>query len=206
MVLLHIEASPKGEYSYSSQIAQSFLAAYKEKNPEDEIRTLNVFDRDLPAFGKIEALAKFAPILGEQRSTEQEQAWDRVKEEIRYLDEADKILLSCPMWNYSIPWRLKQYLDCIVQPIETFGYDFDRMEHVGLLRNRPLQLILTRSSTMAGDYADFQLPYLKYIFGAIGIRDTRAMVASSTTQASKELTQAYLESFVDEAKLAAAKF
>ena len=206
MVLLHIEASPKGEYSYSSQIAQSFLAAYKEKNPEDEIRTLNVFDRDLPAFGKIEALAKFAPILGEQRSTEQEQAWDRVKEEIRYLDEADKILLSCPMWNYSIPWRLKQYLDCIVQPIETFGYDFDRMEHVGLLRNRPLQLILTRSSTMAGDYADFQLPYLKYIFGAIGIRDTRAMVASSTTQASKELTQAYLAPFIEDAKLTAANF
>ena len=31
MVLLHIEASPKGEYSYSSQIAQSFLAAYKRR-------------------------------------------------------------------------------------------------------------------------------------------------------------------------------
>ena len=117
-----------------------------------------MFDRDLPAFEKNRALAKFAPILGEQRSTEQEQAWDRSREEIRYLDEADKILLSCPMWNYSIPWRLKQYLDCIVQPIETFGYDFDRMEHVGLLRNRPLQLILTRSSTMAGDYADFSFP------------------------------------------------
>ena len=206
MVLLHIEASPKGEYSYSSQIAQSFLAAYKEKNPEDEIRTLNVFDRDLPAFGKIEALAKFAPILGEQRSAEQEEAWGRVKEEIRYFDEADKILLSCPMWNYSIPWRLKQYIDCLVQPIETFGYDFEKMEHIGLLRNRPLQLILTRSSTMAGDYADFQLPYLKYIFGAIGIRDTRAMVASSTTQASKELTQAYLAPFIEDAKLTAANF
>jgi FMN-dependent NADH-azoreductase len=206
MVLLHIEASPKGEYSYSSQIAKSFLAAYKEKNPEDEIRTLNVFDRDLPAFGQIEALAKFAPILGEQRSAEQEEAWDRVKEEIRYFDEADKILLSCPMWNYSIPWRLKQYIDCLVQPIETFGYDFEKMEHVGLLRNRPLQLILTRSSTMAGDYADFQLPYLKYIFGAIGIRDMRAIVASSTTQASKELTQTYLESFLEEAKLTAANF
>ncbi|QFU75398.1 flavodoxin family protein [Halioglobus maricola] len=206
MVLLHIEASPKGEYSYSSQIAKSFLAAYKEKNPEHEIRILNVFERDLPSFGETEALAKFAPILGEQRTAEQEAAWDRIKEEIRYFDEADKILLSCPMWNYSIPWRLKQYIDCLVQPIETFGYDFEKMEHVGLLRNRPLQLILTRSSTMAGDYADFQLPYLKYIFGAVGIRDTRAMVASSTTQASKELTQAYLDSFIEEAKLTAGSF
>ena len=59
---------------------------------------------------------------------------------------------------------------------------------------------------MAGDYADFQLPYLKYIFGAIGIRDTRAMVASSTTQASKELTQAYLAPFIEDAKLTAANF
>ena len=78
MILLHIEASPKGEYSYSSRIAQWFLDAYKADNPDDEIRTLNVFDRDLPAFGETEALAKFAPILGEQRSAEQEQAWDRI--------------------------------------------------------------------------------------------------------------------------------
>lgn len=206
MVLLHIEASPKGEFSYSRRIANSFLEAYKAKHPDDEIRTLNVFDRDLPAFGDTEALAKFAPILGEQRSAEQEEAWEKIKEEIRYFDEADKIVLSCPMWNYSIPWRLKQYIDCLVQPIESFGYDFDKMEHVGLLRNRPLQLILTRSSTIAGDYADFQLPYLKYIFGAIGIRDTRVIVASNTTQANKELTESYLEPLLEEAMLAAGRF
>jgi FMN-dependent NADH-azoreductase len=206
MVLLHIEASPKGEYSYSGRLAKAFLETYKANNPEDEIRTLNVFERDLPDFGKVEALAKFAPILGEQRSDEQEQAWARIKEEIQYFDQADKILLSCPMWNYSVPWRLKQYIDCLVQPIETFGYDFEKMEHIGLLRNRPLQLILTRSSVIAGDYADFQLPYLKYIFGAIGIRDMRALVASNTTQASREATEAYLAGFDVNAKDAALQF
>ncbi|CAA0093064.1 FMN-dependent NADH-azoreductase 1 [Zhongshania aliphaticivorans] len=206
MILLHVEASPKGDHSYSSRLATSFLDEYKLKNPDDEIRTLNVFERDLPEFGKIEALAKFAPIMGEVRNSEQEEAWARIKEEIRFFDEADKILLSCPMWNYSVPWRLKQYIDCLVQPIETFGYDFEKMDHVGLLRNRPLQFILTRSSTMAGDYSDFQLPYLKFIFGAIGIRDLRVITASNTTQASRENTEAYLTKFDGDAKEAAQRF
>ncbi|NKI15887.1 flavodoxin family protein [Spongiibacter sp. KMU-166] len=206
MILLHIEASPKGDHSYSSRLARAFLEAYKAKNPDDEIRTLNVFEHDMPAFGKAEAFAKFAPIMGEARTAEQESAWEKVKQEISYFDGADKILLSCPMWNYSIPWPLKQYIDCLVQPLETFGYDFEKMDHVGLLRNRPVQMILTRSSTMPGDYNDFQLPYLKYIFGAIGIRDVRAIVPWATTKASREEVEAYLSGFETEARQAAENF
>lgn len=206
MILLHIVASPKGELSHSIKLAESFLETYKKNNPDDEIRTLNVFERELPEFGSLAALAKFAPIEGKERTSEEKAIWQEVKREIQYFDQADKILLSCPMWNYSIPWRLKQYIDCIVQPIETFGFDFEKMEHVGLLRNRPIQFILTRSSTHEGDANDFQLPYLKYIFELIGITDARTLVASSTTNPDSEKKAKYIQQKQLDASAAAAVF
>ena len=61
--VLHIEASPKGNRSGSSQLAAWFLSAYREANSQDEIEVLNVFEADLPPFGEDAANAKFAAIF-----------------------------------------------------------------------------------------------------------------------------------------------
>lgn len=206
MDVLHLIASPKGERSFSADIAGVFLAAYRERNPDDTIRTINVFDDAVPTFGCDAAVRKFARYFEEEVAPEGERAWAGVEALIASFDAADKIVLSCPMWNYSIPWALKLYLDNLVQPGLTFGYERATMQHVGLLRNRPLQFILTRSSIMAGDFVDFQLPYLRFIFDAIGIRDTRVIVASNTTQPGADARAAYIRSFDAAARDAAARF
>lgn len=205
-MLLHIVASPKGERSASRSLADRFLATWREQNPDEEIDTLALFEEDLPRFEAEHAFRKFAPIFGEEVSSEAEDAWRIVTDAVARLDRADRILLSCPMWNYSIPWALKLYLDIIVQPRVTFGYNVEEMRHVGLLRNRPMQMILTRSSTMAGDYVDFQLPYLKHIFETIGIRDIRALVVPATTRPGAEAREAYVRSFDIQADAAARAF
>jgi len=196
--VLHIEASPRGTRSGSSQLACWFLDAYRAAHPGDEIQVLNVFDADLPAFGADAANAKFAAIFQEELTPAQTAIWEDVKGRIAEFDASDKIVLSSPMWNYSIPYPLKHYLDILVQPILTFGYDFEKMMHVGLLRNRPVQLFLTRSSTPPGDYADFQLPYLRFVLGSIGLRDLRVLTAWQTTQPSAEARSGYLEGFREE--------
>ena len=193
--ILHIEASPRGDRSGSSQLASWFLDAYKKTNPDDKVDTLNVFDAEFPMFGADAAHAKFAPIFQEAVSDEQKAIWDAVKSQIEYFDSHDKIVVSCPMWNYSVPWALKAYIDVIVQPILTFGYDFEKMLHVGLLRNRPVQLLLTRSSTPPGAPYDFQLPYLRHVFGSMGLNDIRQIVVAQTTQPSAEARTEYLDSF-----------
>ena len=204
--VLHIEASPKGSRSGSSQLAAWFLSAYRDANPQDDIEVLNVFEADLPPFGEDAANAKFAAIFQEKLTDDQAAVWQQVKKRIADFDACDKLVLSAPMWNYSIPYALKHYLDIIVQPILTFGYDFEKMMHVGLLRNRPVQLLLTRSSTPPGDYADFQLPYLCYVLGSIGLRDIRVITASQTTQPSAYARTAYLEGFKPECETLGASF
>lgn len=204
--ILHIEASPKGERSGSSKLAAWFLDAYRQAHPEDLVEKLNVFDAQLPTFGADAAHAKFAPIFGEAVSPSQQRLWEDVKSRIAHLDSFDKIVLSSPMWNYSVPYPLKHYLDIIMQPGITFGYDPKKMIHIGLLKNRPVQLLLTRSSTAPGDYADFQLPYLRYVFSAMGLTDLRVVTAWQTTKMSADERASYLASFETECGTMASAF
>lgn len=204
--ILHLEASPKGELSSSSKLANWFLNAYSEANPEDTIETLNVFEADLPKFGAEAALAKFAPIFGEETTDTQKSIWTEVTAQIDHFASFDKIVLSCPMWNYSVPYPLKHYLDIIMQPRITFGYDPEKMIHIGLLKNRPIQFLLSRSSIPPGDYGDFQLPYLRFVFGAMGLTDIRMITAWQTTKPTPEGRSDYIKSFEAECNVHAAAF
>jgi len=205
-VLLFISASPKGARSASGRIACAFIDAYREKHPEDTISKIELFQHELPEFGNLETEAKFAPIFGEQITQAHRTAWKRIEDEIETFKSADKILLASPMWNFGLPYKLKHYIDILVQPALTFGYDRERMVHLGLVKNKPLQLILTRSSILPGDFSDFQLPYLKYVFEFIGIHDIRVITAWQTTKPSQEEREAYIQSFFEPARNAALSF
>lgn len=204
--ILHIEASPRRELSGSSKLAKWFLEAYTEANPQDTVEQLNVFDADLPEFAADAAKAKFAPIYGEEISDVQREIWVDVNRHIKHFDSFDKIVLSSPMWNYSVPYPLKHYLDIIMQPGITFGYDPEKMVHIGLLKNRPVELLLTRSSTPPGDYGDFQLPYLRFVLGAMGLRDLRVITPWQTTKMTPEERTNYIASFKAECREHASVF
>lgn len=204
--LLHIHASPKGARSASLRLANVFLDEVRRLEPDLEISRLDLFEDALPEFAGDAAIAKFAPLFGETRTPAQEDAWAAVLAQIERLDAADRILLSTPMWNYSIPYRLKHYFDLVLQPRVTFGYDPQKMLHFGMLRNRPVQLILTRSSVIPGDFTDFQLPYLKFAFDVMGMRDLSVLAAWRTTRPTPEAREEYVASFEPQAREAAAAF
>jgi FMN-dependent NADH-azoreductase len=35
-----------------------------------------------------------------------------------FLKSADAYLISVPMWNFSIPYMLKHYIDIVIQPMD----------------------------------------------------------------------------------------
>jgi FMN-dependent NADH-azoreductase len=91
---------------------------------------------------------------------------------IERFKSADTYLISTPMWNFSIPYLLKHYLDVILQPKYLFRYTASGVE--GLVKNKSMVVITSRG----GDYtlpetrgADFQESYLRFVFGFIGITD-----------------------------------
>ena len=62
--LLHISASPRGAASESLAIAATFLDAYRDTHPDDEIVEWDLWDGTLPEFGPAAAAAKMAVFAG----------------------------------------------------------------------------------------------------------------------------------------------
>ena len=203
--VLHVVGSPKGDASTSTRVARAFLSAYRDASLGHEVTTLDVWTAELPRFGRDLAIAKLAPLTGEARTAEQEARWQEVGSWVADFAAYDKLVISTPMWNFGLPYQLKHYIDLLVQPGLSFGLN-EAFEHVGLLADRPVQLVLTRSSPLPeGSPEDFQLPYLKHVLGFIGLHDVRALVIEGTTLPPAALEE-LVESQSEKARELAADF
>jgi FMN-dependent NADH-azoreductase len=207
--LLYIQTSPQGERSKSNSVADAFVKAYKQVNPQDSVETLNVFSADLPAFDGLTVQAKYTILHGKTHSSEEATAWKAVEKMIGQFKSADKYLLSVPMWNFSIPYRLKQYIDILVQPGYTFSYDAQK-GYQGLVKDRPLLVVYARG----GEYAkgtgseafDLQSRYVELIFGFIGFTDIKTIVVEPTLQGGPDITQQKVNEAIKKAEQLASSF
>jgi FMN-dependent NADH-azoreductase len=140
--LMYIEASSRRDRSKSTQVAHAFLESYKQAHTDDAVEHLNLFEADIPAFTGPTIKAKYTMMAGEDFSSEEKQDWRHVEKLIADFKDADKYLMSVPMWNFSIPYRLKQYVDNLVQP----GYTFKVVEdgYEGLVKDKPMTVIYAR--------------------------------------------------------------
>ena len=80
------------------------------------------------------------------------------------------------MWNFGIPYRLKQWIDVITQPGVTFRFD-PAQGYQPLLKDRPTVVILASGSDfvtgMNRGRIDMATPYLREALRFIGISDVR---------------------------------
>jgi FMN-dependent NADH-azoreductase len=204
MRTLWIEASPKDDDALSSQLAQAYLDAAGEVG---EVERFSVWDEKVLRFGRDAAIAKFAPLFGEQITQDQQSVWQQVLGEIERVRGFDRLVVSSPMWNWHVPHALKAWIDIIVQPVASFTLN-ERGEHVGTLgEGKPLQLLLTRSSAYDGrhpELQDFQKPYLEYVFRMLGYAVETLVVEPTTRWTPAEREQMRAEA-IERARAAARK-
>lgn len=170
--LLHIIATPRAEQSRTLRVSEVFLEAFKEKHPDWIIEELDLSKEQLPSLTAKHVDGKYVLLGGGDLSGELKDAWQEIIAQIERFKSADAYLISTPMWNFSIPYSLKHYLDVILQPKYLFRYTAGGVE--GLVKNKSMVVITSRG----GDYsspeargADFQEPYLRFTFGFIGITE-----------------------------------
>lgn len=183
--LLYIQASPRIQRSHSIAVADAFVGSYEQEHADDEIVTLNLFEASIPNFDGLAVQAKYTILHGKSHSKEERQAWKHVERVIEQFTSADKYVLAVPMWNFSIPYRFKQYIDILVQPGYTFSYSEDK-GYEGLVIGKPLLAVYARG----GEYPvggeaeafDFQIRYVELIFGFMGFKDMRSVVVEPTLQ------------------------
>ena len=206
--LLHILASPRVD-SYSTRVAKAFLSSYRQERPDDRIEVLDLYQADIPPFHAPQAKAKYAVASGQTPRDEAEAAWQQVIKTINHFKGFDKYVISSPMWNFSVPYRLKQYIDVIVQPSLTVAYSPEK-GYTGLVTGKPLLLVLARGAVYKtgnpSETFDFQEPYLRTIFGFIGFTDIRTVTIQGTMQNKPEQVEADTRKAIAEVSAAAKEF
>ena len=195
--LLHIAASPRSEKSESLALAETFLDTYREVNPDHAVETWNLWDGSLPEFGPAAAAAKMAVFAGADLNSESAAAWREVTETFTRFAAADRYLFSVPMWNASVPYKLKQLIDVVSQPGMVFSFDPED-GYTGLLHGKQAAVIYTAAIYGPGRGpafgADFQAPFFRDWLNWAGITDVaevafRPNIATADADAGREQAQ-----------------
>ncbi|MEO5666261.1 MAG: NAD(P)H-dependent oxidoreductase [Nocardioides sp.] len=174
MKLLHIIGTPREASSNTLPLAAEFIDALRVEQPDLEVSEVDLFRQDLPAVAGSNIEVKYTLMMGGPIDRAHAESWARIESLIEDFLSADAILLTSPMWNFSIPYALKYYIDCLVQPGYVFKYN-EQGYPVPLVHGKRMLCITSRG----GDYSvetpmhayDFQEPYLRSIFGFIGVTD-----------------------------------
>ena len=158
MKLLHIDSSILGGHSASRALGAAIVAARKAADPALEVTYRDLAASPLPHLSG-GSLAKADP--AEAADAEQ------VMQE--FLD-ADVVVIGAPMYNFGIPSTLKAWIDRLAVAGRTFRYNEQGMAE-GLAGGKQVLIASSRGGFHQGSAMDFQEPYLRHIFGFMGIDD-----------------------------------
>jgi FMN-dependent NADH-azoreductase len=107
------------------------------------------------------------------------------------------------MWNFGIPYRLKQYLDIIIQPTYTFSFS-PQEGYKGLVTGKPVFIAYSRGGAYAsgsgGEAFDLQTKYLELALGFIGLKDIRTVIVEPTLMGGPEVAKAKREDAIAKAR------
>ena len=191
--LLNVQASPRGDLSVSTAASQTFLSALSRAQPAYDVDVLDLWAAKLPEFSGDTINAKYAKLAGRTMDPGEEAAWNDIVRMIDRLKAADGIVIATPMWNFSIPYKLKHWIDLITQPGLTFSFD-PASGYTPLLAPKPVVVILSS----AGDYAngpsrgrpDLATPYLREALKFIGLNHVSFVPIGPTIASSEEVAAA----------------
>jgi FMN-dependent NADH-azoreductase len=137
----------------------------------------------LPEFDGAALEAKYARLGGRAFTDPERDAFAVVERLALRFSLAERVLISLPMWNFGVPYKLKQWFDLIVQPGLTFSFN-PAEGYRGLVKDRPTVVILASGSDfvtgMNRGRVDMATPYLRDILRFIGVHSVRFVPVGPT--------------------------
>jgi FMN-dependent NADH-azoreductase len=185
MKVLHIQSSPRGDKSNSIALTNAFLSASRKVLPAIDEDILNVWNENLPEFDTASIGAKYKAINHQPMTDAESLTWNRIQELIGRFQRANRMVLGLPMWNFSIPYKLKQLIDLTAQ--RNYLFTYDGKEYGPLLDIPKALVVYTRGSTYRENTPippsfDHQAPYIDFWLRMIGVREIRSVVVDGVFQ------------------------
>ncbi len=169
--ILHIAASPRLERSHSRLLANEFISAVLARHPGCQLTEINIGAIEQTRMGEAGAAAKFKSGRKLELNREERREWDAAHAEFEHWNRADFLVISVPMWNFSMPYHLKQWIDHVMQPGWSFGVDPEK-GYVPLMKGRKAMFICACGGIYDSpemQKADFLRPYLRTWAGFHGL-------------------------------------
>jgi FMN-dependent NADH-azoreductase len=171
---------------------------------------LNVWEEMLPDFDQEAIGAKYKGVNKEPMDQAETAVWDKIQELVVRFQQADRIVLGVPMWNFAYPYKLKQLIDLACQRNMLFTYDC--IEYGPLLKTLRAFVVYARGGTYAEDSPtpasrfDHQKGYIDFWLKFIGVKEVHTLVVEGTTWLGKEKGEEAIARGQEEAKKLAADF
>lgn len=200
--LLVIEASPRGEYSISRNLAKKFVEDWKSAHPNGEVVERDLAKMHLPYMSLPWLGASLTPV--EAHTPEMREVLTVSNELVDELLAADHIAISTPVYNYNIPANLKSYVDHIVRKGRTLG-----MTGEGLVHGKKCTVLMASGGVYTEGSPirdrDIATLYLKLILKVIGIEDVTFIAAggSKAVDLGEKSREDFLSAFEAAIKAAA---
>lgn len=169
MKLLQIDSSARAG-SVTRRLTAKFADEWRKSHPAGELIRRDLSTTTLPLITDEWGATRVEPSKLSLSQRSYLSTSDALIEEVL---AADTIVIGAPMYNFAIPSLLKAWIDQIVRVGKTLGYGPDGPH--GLLGNKKVIVITARGGAYEKDTPrekfDFQEPYLRHVFGFVGLTD-----------------------------------
>ena len=185
--ILRIDSSGRRDKSHSRVLADRLVDGLLARRPG-----ARVVRRDLTA--------DVPPVVDEAwfdaaytaEDKRDEAALDALSDSEAIVDEflaASAIVITAPIYNFSVSAQLKLWIDQVARYGRTFTYTENGPKALG--PDRPTYLIVTSGGTRIDSGIDFATPYLRHVLGFIGLRNVHVVEADQLmSQADSKLPAA----------------
>lgn len=180
--ILRIDASSRLDGSYSRQIGDMLEKRLAATTPSALIIRRDLGAKPVEQIRSMTIAGYYTP--ADKMTVELMAATALSDEIIGEVKAADMLLITTPMYNFSIPSALKAWIDQLVRIGQTFSYD--GKDFTGLLPGKKAYVVVAFGAggyTNNGPFAaaDFVQPYLRFLLGFLGITDVTFITVENTT-------------------------
>jgi FMN-dependent NADH-azoreductase len=197
--LLRIDSSPLADASITRRLSNEFVQHWQRANPTGEIIVRDLTKTKFTGIDGQWIGAIYSP--ADSLTPPQRELLALSDALIDELERADEIVVGVPMHNFTVPTVLRLWLDQVVRVRKTFSYA-DGLP-AGLLKNKKAHFITASGGVYDQGTAmasfDFVQPYLRTIFGFMGVTDTDFHNAGGTAALNfgKIDRQSFLQPHID---------
>lgn len=186
-VILRIDSSGRAGKSHSRPLADRMVERLLARFPDAELIIRDLTTTVPPVVDEVWFDAAYTP---EGERTDVHRAALASSDAI--VDEflrADAIVLTAPIYNFSVSAQLKLWIDQVARFGRTFTYTKTGPKPLGA--DRPIYLIVASGGTPIDSDIDFATGYLRHVLGFVGLNTVHVIAADRLmSQAEEKLAAA----------------